>query len=118
VTPGDTIRASGHLYVICTNPEPDGSVVGFNFTDADGEPDKTCPVHIGDHPYITKESVVAYREGDQFLPRRVENLLKLQPISHGPVSAALLLRIQEGAINSSATSPLFKKLVKKTLGRH
>jgi len=112
---GDTIRAAGHLFVLCSDPEPDGSVVGFNLTENDFDTDPTCPVHIGEHPYVRKESVIAYNFGDLFPPKRIERLRLLESQNYGPVSQELLVRIQHGALESKATPPHLKKIIERTL---
>jgi hypothetical protein len=93
---GDTIKALGHLYVLCSDPTPDGSFVGFNLTEKDFDTDQTCMVHVGDYPYVRKESVVAYKYGGLFSSERIRKLRLLELKNYGPVTDDLLLRIQEG----------------------
>jgi hypothetical protein len=93
---GDTIKAHGHLYILCSDPTPNGSVVAFNLTEKDFDTDQTCVVHVNDHSYVRKESVVAYKYGGLFSSERIRKLRLLELKNYGPVTDDLLLRIQEG----------------------
>jgi len=112
--PGDTIK-SHHLLIICSGPLPDGSVVAFNLTSRDWDSDQTCVVKVGEHPYVVRDSVIAYRYGELLTPRHIARLQLLAPKEYGPISPQLLLRIQEGAIKSDQTPGYLKKIMADVL---
>jgi hypothetical protein len=115
LNPGDTIF-SIHLWVICSEPQLDGSVVAFNLTSKDWDSDLTCVVQPNEHSYVRHESVIAYQYGELFTPQRIERLKKLAPKEYGPVSPELLHRIQEGAVASNETPIQLKKIIRAILG--
>jgi hypothetical protein len=60
-----------------TPPGQDGSVVIFNATDIYPGCDRTCVLAAGDHPYLRRESIVAYARGRFLTPKAfaaLENL--------------------------------------------
>jgi hypothetical protein len=114
--PGDTIK-SHHLLIICTDPLPDGNVVAFNLTSRDWDSDQTCVVKVGEHPYLVRDSVIAYKYGELLTPRHIARLQLLAPKEYGPVSPELLLRIQEGAVKSDQTPAYLKKIMADILKR-
>jgi hypothetical protein len=109
------IFAFGHYHVICSDPDHLGNTVAFNFTDKNFENDQTCIVHVGDHPTVTKESVIAYRYGLRVTPAHIERLTRLGATGYNPVSPDLLLRIQKGALESKRTTPDLKKIIETAL---
>jgi hypothetical protein len=115
LNPGDTIF-SIHLWIICSEPQADGSVVAFNLTSKDWDSDLACVIQLGEHSYVRHESVVAYEHGELFTPQHIERLKKLAPKEYESVSQKLLRRIQEGAIVSNDTPSQLKKIIKAFLG--
>jgi hypothetical protein len=95
---GDTIK-SDHLFIVCTGPLSDGSVPAFNLTTQDWDSDHTCVVQVGEHRYVDRPSVVAYKFGELLTLRRIERLQLLAPQDYGLVSIELLQRIQQGALH-------------------
>ena len=53
-----------HLWIVITNPNPSGAVLIVNITSikTGKEPDLTVPVRRGEHPCVTHDSFVYYRE--------------------------------------------------------
>jgi hypothetical protein len=53
-----------HLWIVITNPNASGAVLIVNITSikTGKEPDLTVPVRRGEHPYVTHDSFVYYRE--------------------------------------------------------
>jgi len=65
---GDTILGSRdydsipHLWIALTDPNEDGNIAIVNVTDFHNHEDKTTVLKPGDHPFITKESIVLYQD--------------------------------------------------------
>jgi len=93
-----------------------GSVVSFNLTTKDWDSELTCVVGVGEHPYVTRESVIAYRFGEVLTDYHLTRLQMLAPKEYGPVSPELLLRIQQGAVASKETPLYIKRIMKDILG--
>lgn len=91
-------EGGNHFWVVISKPI-NGNVLVVNITDADHCPDSTCTLHIGDHPIITKESVVYYRKSREFTATAID-----AQIAEGTMvrklddcSSEVLNRIIEGA---------------------
>jgi hypothetical protein len=89
----------------------DGSAIICNFTDyVHRNSDKTCVVEIGEHPCITKKSVVNFIKSDHCqdgVP--MDALLRLVTRHHkDPLSPALLARIRQAALDSIRTPDVIK----------
>jgi hypothetical protein len=52
--------ARGHLFIVLTNPCPSGMVLLVPVCGAGPRSDTTCLLGVGDHPFLTKKSFVAY----------------------------------------------------------
>lgn len=88
---------------------PDGSVITCNFTNHTRTSDKTCVVVQGEHPSITKTSVVNFAKAhhcEAGIP--LESLKKLIESHKPPLSAELLARIRQGALDSPRTPDKIK----------
>src|SRR5437868_6761731 len=63
---GDTVLvakhpdAIAHLWIVLTEPNSVRMVVIVNLTDFRNHKDKTTVLNVGDHPFITKESIVLF----------------------------------------------------------
>ena len=113
----DTIK-SDHLYIIASDPLPNGDVLVFNLTTSDWDSDKTCEVKVGDHPYVEHDSVVAYQYAETRTPRAIARLKMLaSPVAYEPVSEKLFVRILEGAIKSPDTADYVKAIVREILAK-
>jgi hypothetical protein len=92
---------------------PDGAVLIFNFTDHSKHSDKTCAIEIGEHPCITKKSVVNYRQPqhceDAECADQVEKVISKR--FKEPLSEALIIRIRQGALKSAYTADKIKTLI-------
>jgi hypothetical protein len=102
---GDTFRATEsepgndenrHLWVVLSDPDlyPDEVVVVFFSTLRAGF-DQTCIIEAGDHPFITRRSVVAYTAADVRRHSKLLAALKRNKIELAdPVGAELVSRIR------------------------
>lgn len=96
-----------HLWAIISDPDSNGSFAAANLSDFENNAgDINCIVEVGDHPYVTKRSIIRYMDAQLFNEIKLQQLeagrvlVKNQPLSHG-----LLARIQNGAIDSDDTPP-------------
>lgn len=113
--PGATYYLLDHLWVVVSSPAHDGGIAMVNFTTYRPPCDESCVVDVGDHPFIRHKSIVPYFRA-QMSPPAAHAKVKQQPPG-APVSAALLYRIQYGALVSLATPPKVRAAVANTLPR-
>ncbi len=91
---------------------PDGSVIICNFTELKAYSDRTCVVTIGEHECITKDSVVYYAEAYLCKTEDQMGALERQISSRkAPLSADLLARVRQGALDSPHTPEYIKDLL-------
>jgi hypothetical protein len=107
----------GHLWVVSSLPTTnDGSVVLLNMTSWRPMCDENCVIERGEHLFVTHKTVIAYHGGKLATPVQqlhIERAWRTQ--SNAPVSAALLAKIQQGAIRSDLTSRKIKAVVEWSL---
>jgi hypothetical protein len=123
VSPGDTFldfhpTFRTHLWVIVATPG--GDALAFNFTTRRAVPtcDTSCVIRPGEHPFVRNETVVEYRRGLLGPQKAWDDLVRCGGAkAHDPVSAPLLLRIQEGALASRFTVQAFQRIIRDLLGR-
>jgi len=111
---GDTILAT-HLWVVCSTPTQDGEAVIFNLTTRRRDSDTNCVIVAGEHPFVKKESVIAYERGQLM---NVQQWVKAQNLGakiYAPVSPGLLFRIQQGALKSDLTPQKLQQIVRQSL---
>lgn len=118
VSPGDTFlgdpRVSqstvGHLWIVVEvyTPDLDTCVIAImaNATSGALDCDHCCVIERGDHPYISHQSFVYYRE---MVEIPVENLAHLKQLE--PLSVDLLSRVRQGLHRSKFTPRGFKSKV-------
>lgn len=117
---GDTFRLNtdvAHVWVVIAGPDDANRVVMVNFTTRRGNCDDTCVVQPGEHPNVTRDSVIAYAGAwvvNKYTLDQAIALHKGQTLA--PVSPALLSRIQMGALASIYASPIVQSAVRKHLG--
>jgi len=108
-----------HLWVVASNRTEDHRYVIFNLTTKRPGCDLSCEVQTGEHPFVTRDSVVAYERGQLVAIttiRRMQDLGFYQAME--PVSLHLLRRIQEGALISEHTLNKLRDLIRLSLRRH
>ena len=121
---GDTffgIDEKGHLWVILSDVANDGSVAIANFTTHDPERRPTCDdtcvvVTPAEHSYPTHDSCI-FEQGT--LPANLrlirERVATGKYEEHDPLSAPLLERIQQGALDSPHTPEPIKTAIQRSL---
>lgn len=94
---GETYIFNNHLHVIITDPQDDVSqaVAVVNVTGHHPNKDQTCVIEVGDHPWIIKKSVVAYKFAFILRLAEQEDFVR-QSTKQRDVSPELLAKIQEG----------------------
>jgi hypothetical protein len=107
-TPSSSVE---HLYVILF-PPVGGKVLFVNVTTPKNDRDITCVLKVGDHPFLTHESVINYADATEATLERVEQAISMKVFKpHVPFSADLLQRVQDGAAVSPAFPPKFRKYI-------
>lgn len=124
---GDTFLATAgvdsmHLYVVLNDPASFSDygygsylyIAAVNFTTlhSNAHHDPACIVNAGEHPFVTRDSYVRYRDA-KF--ERVDKLkLRVEsgewPLKE-PVSAELLTRLRQGLQASKFAAREYKKLL-------
>ena len=92
-----------HLWIVISDPAKDAErVLLVNLTTLDDRKEKACVLHAGDHPWIRHESCANYADA---VVSTVAKLLAAKDagaiVLQQPVSAVVLTRLREGAMNSS-----------------
>jgi hypothetical protein len=106
-----------HLWIVLTEPQaPDFQCVIVNLTRQQPRSDNTVVVRPGDHPYVTKDSVIRYGDALIVDGRDLDGILKKHAAkSLDRCSSDLLKRIQDGAIASSFTPKKVSDFCRKSL---
>jgi hypothetical protein len=115
--PGDTFHladfAGGHINFVL-EVFPDGSVITCNFTDYSNHSDKTCVVEVGEHPNITKKSIVNFPKAHHCeAGAPMEALARLIQGYKKSLSPELLARIRQAALVSPRTADKIKEALKQ-----
>ena len=126
MNPGDTLTgldARNHLWIVVAVSIADGTAVVANLTTHD-EPRKTfcrqdCViVRPGDHPYPSHDSCVFYRDAHLTRMDLLQRGLDNRTYSlRDPLSDALLVRIQQGALNSRLIRQPVKSAILRMIGQ-
>jgi len=102
---------------VLTDPDEGGNVVYASFTTRRPMSDETVIIRPGEHPFITRETVVMFKLAKLRPSRNLDmavnqSLIRLLAAA-GP---ALLLRIQRGALDSPHTPENVRRAVRSFLG--
>ena len=94
-----------HLWIVLTDSDTDGNVAIVNVTDYKNHADQTTILKVGDHPFITKDSIVLYQDA-RIVPRAsLLNALKSGKgcSQHAQCPQALMERLKVGVFASDWT---------------
>jgi hypothetical protein len=95
-----------HLFIVTTDPCPQGSLLLVSISSCRPGCDTTCRLFVGDHPFVKRDSFIAYDlariEGADGLMRGVKNGL-LHP--REAIDTAIFARICHGITESPFTKP-------------
>jgi len=107
-TPSSSIE---HLYVILSPPR-EGRVLFVNITTPKHDSDLTCVLKVGEHPFLTHDSVINYADATEATLDQVNKAIAMNVFKpHASFSDDLLHRVQEGAAVSKAFPPKFNKYI-------
>jgi hypothetical protein len=118
----ETTSGVEHLYIVLTNPEPGtGRAVCVNLTGRQLDSDATVVVNVGEHPFVSKESVVFYQKAKALDMNKVEAALKAKMSrivckQHQPCSQAFLSRVQKGLLASKSSPHDVKRYCEQAWG--
>jgi hypothetical protein len=102
-----------HLFFVISDPAQNGGTfVIVNITTDYIRAGRECVLRIGDHPWITAESFVTFRDARKITPPVAVNLCSLigsEVFMEEPLEPAVLARIIEAARGSRSLAPAFKK---------
>lgn len=107
--------SGGHVYIVMT-PTSYPEVVVVNFTTLTRFSDRSCVMQAGEHPFIVRESAIAY-DFAQVLPTAaleamvIGGAIRLKE----DVSEDLILRIWEGADKTNRMTIRCRKLFEETV---
>jgi len=102
---GETFWA-GHLHIVCSEPDVDGSVVVFNTTSMRSDSDRNCIIQPDELPSVHHLSVIAYDRGKVMTKAQQEQLEasnEYATMRRAQASADVMRRIQDGALKSDQT---------------
>jgi hypothetical protein len=108
------VKGEGNHFWIVISGVKNGNVLAVNVTDEAHCPDSPCKLNIGDHPRITKPSVIYYWWAREFNAATVDAQLATQAFVRKleDCSPALLARIVEGARKADDLKKRFLEYLK------
>ena len=110
------MRTPPHLWVVISDANEEADVVVVMLTTLRARSDTTCVIQACEHPWIKHQTVVAYNIAEWQSVTRLEQLIAQRMVAlQPPLSAGLLLRIQQGALDSSRTPSRIKRAIRRTL---
>ena len=104
--PADDNGLHEHLHIVLTDPSPSGEVITVNVTTRRERSEVTVCLQPGDHPFINRESVCAYRFARIRSTTRIDQALAAGYARSKPsASATLLARLEAGLLRSPFCPP-------------
>jgi hypothetical protein len=92
-----------HLFIVISIQTNTQEALLVNITSPSLGCDMSCNISVGEHSFLTYDSVINYADAIITKISILENSLKNEVIKkHDPVKADLLKKIQNGALNSPA----------------
>ena len=102
-----------HMYFVLSEPDIEDMVLVVNITDIKNSPansDLSCVLNIGDHPHITKQSVVYYKKAREMRASVILKQLQIKDLSQiEDLPVQTLQKMQDGAKKSKLLPKKFKK---------
>ena len=113
---GDTFL-NVHLWVVCTLPDSERSVVAINFTTKRSDSDDSCVIRAGEHPFVAHDTVLAYSKARVWGMELQQAILGLgdECRRNASVKDVVLSRIQEGGLKSPHLSPKMKGMIRDSM---
>ena len=107
--------SNSHLWIVCIEFS-DGSIMMFNLTSLENAADATCVVHVGEHPWVIKDSAIEYERAKLLDPRKISVLEAINCMERqGTATEELIRKILEGAMASRETAGTFKAMIEAVL---
>lgn len=108
---GDTFRPAkydNHLWMIVSDPSMNSdAIVIMNFTTNTKDEEQSCIVRRGEHPFITDNTAIRYRDSRVASSAQLTKLQQAGLLSsREPLSAQLLEKILKGASISADCLPV------------
>ncbi len=103
-----------YLWIVTAGPTTEDELLIFNFTSATDGCDESCVVLPGEHPHVHHRTIVAYGRGSLARRSILTSPRSLCSVQQS-VSAGLLRRIQQGALDSQFTKQRFQAIVRQFL---
>lgn len=107
-----------HLWILLTDVDSNGRILMVNLTSAKPHSDRTTVLQVGDHPFITRETIVNY--GDAIIAK-MQHITRAIDASLGEkredASAGLLKRLREGFLASPRTKNSLKDYFREQSGK-
>jgi hypothetical protein len=112
-TTGNVTSTTKHLFILLTDPTgPAKQVAMACLCTIRGEHDKACLINVGDHPYVTDPSYIAYRlcrvERSDALTKGVQNG---HFVDKGMMDQPVFDRVLAGVAESSFTRPFITQFL-------
>lgn len=108
-----------HLWFVLTDPDPEtGKVVIVSLSTLRAGKDQTVILNRGDHPFITHESVIVYRDARCVSSDELRHALRngwIKP--HQPCADRILKQVQDGLLASPFTSRKMVAYCRRRWGR-
>jgi hypothetical protein len=102
-----------HLFFVISDPaQHGGTFVVVNITQDHIRAGRDCVLQIGDHPWITGESFVTFRDARLITPPEETHLISLfgtEVLVEAPLDPIVLKRIIEAAKTSRSLAPVYKR---------
>ena len=106
-----------HLWIAVTVPDANGNQVIVNVSKQGEGKDQSCILNVGDHPWLSRESIIFYAEAKITNAGAVSSAAKGRVIEYdAEVTADALTRIREGALVSPHTPGKVLAMIKTALG--
>lgn len=100
----DDEDAIGHLHIIITKPNVKGEVVTVSVTTQRKYSETLVALDVGDHPRITRPSVIAFAYSKIRTIARLEEMIQSYDCKKkAPMDEAILDRCRKGALESDNT---------------
>jgi len=102
-----------HLWILLTDKDADGKILMVNVTSAKSYSDRTTVLNEGDHPFITRESVVYYQDAQVTSIEHIEAAISASlATQQGDASKELIEKLRSGLLKSPQTKNKFKQYLK------
>lgn len=101
-----------HLFIVLLDADNDGNTVMVNLTSAKPHSDRTTVLQPGEHPFVTRETVVNYLDAAITKTSKIEQAIAMGlGQKHDPVSPQLLNRLRADLLRSEFTKLKVKKFL-------